>query len=245
MLKKTLYTLILALLIVKTAAAQGDYHFGFQLSPSFSWLSTDNQKINGNGSVLGLKLGLIIERRFSDNYAFTTGFGFHFNSGGKLLYDQPGNFWKNSAADAVIPYTANDTFQTNTELKYNLHFVEIPFGLKMRTQEFGMFRYFAEPMLILGLRYNAKGSIRNSPKFDQEQISIANDVGAINLAWSIGGGLEYTIANNTTLVGGLYYQQGFVDIQKNGNTIFTAAGAKADASKATIQAITLKIGVMF
>ncbi len=245
MIKRLFYLPAFLFLIQHASVAQGDYHFGFQASPSFSWMTTDNQKINGNGSLLGLKLGVLVERRFSDNYAFTTGIGLQFNTGGKLLFDQPGNFWSNSAADATIPYTSKDTFQMGTELKYNLRYFEIPLGLRMRTQEFGFFRYYVEPAFYLGFRTDAKGTIRNSPRFDQEKISISNDVSVFNIAWGIGGGVEYTVANNTAIIAGLYYQQGFAGVQKDGNTIYTTAGAKPDASRATINAITIRLGVMF
>ena len=245
MTKKFLIIFTLFSCFTKPIIAQADYHFGFQASPSFSWLTNDNPKINGNGSLLGLKLGLIVEKRFSDNYSLMTGVAFHFNSGGKLIYDLPGNYWGNSAANATIPYRSNDTFQIGTELKYNLKYIEIPIGLKMRTQEFGPIRYFAEPALYFDFRADAKGTITGSPHFDQEKINISNDVGFLNISWALGIGVEYTIATNTTLIGGIYFQQGLIDIQKDSNKEYTSSGAKADASKAVINAITFKCGIMF
>ena len=38
-----------------------ELRLGFQLSPSFSWMSTDDNLINGNGLNLGLKLGMVGE----------------------------------------------------------------------------------------------------------------------------------------------------------------------------------------
>ena len=45
-----------------------DLHFGVQMSPSFSWMTTTNSKISGSGASTGLKLALIVENRFSQAY---------------------------------------------------------------------------------------------------------------------------------------------------------------------------------
>jgi len=252
MFRKIIPILVIAFTAANTISAQGDYHFGVQASPTFSWMTNDNLKINGNGSLLGLKLGLIVEKRYSDNIAVSTGIAFHFNAGGKMLYDQAGNFWKNSIPNATIPYTAQDTFQAGTELTYSIRYIEIPFGLRLRTQEFGLFRYYVEPQLMFDFRSNAKGTIRNSTQYDQDKIDITPDVNWFSMAWGLGGGIEYLIANNTTLIAGIYYQQGFINVQSSGNTLFVPSTttpittvAKADNSSSTVNAITIRLGVLF
>ncbi|MEM9824327.1 MAG: PorT family protein, partial [Bacteroidota bacterium] len=34
----------------------------------------------------------------------------------------------------------------------------------------------------------------------------------INLSWGIGGGVEYGLGESTALIGGIYFQNGFVDV---------------------------------
>ena len=142
--------------------SQTNFRFGFQVSPNFSWLSTDDKFINGNGTNLGLKLGMMGEKYFtnSENYALSFGIGFAFNQGGTLNYDsdgqfEGGNYWPES--DLSDPLFR--TLPEGINLKYSIQYIEIPFGLKMRTQEFGYFRYFIEPGFNLGLKTQARGAI--------------------------------------------------------------------------------------
>ncbi|HQU60765.1 MAG TPA: PorT family protein, partial [Saprospiraceae bacterium] len=82
----------LVLSLIMLHAQNGNVRFGFQLSPAFSWMSTSTNKINTNGTNLGLKLGMVGEFYFQENYAVTSGLGFFFNTGGTLLQERPGNF---------------------------------------------------------------------------------------------------------------------------------------------------------
>jgi Outer membrane protein beta-barrel domain len=233
---------------VAPPASIQDWHFGFQLSPTFSWMSSDSKFAQSVGTPLGLKLGILAEKRFADNYALTTGIGFQFNTGGGLRHDYSGTFWTDSYSDFNPQPTASDTFLPGTLLKYNLQFLEIPVGLRMRTQEFGYIRYFMEPLLTLGIRTQARGSIVGSTKFDQEKINIKEAVNAINFSWGFGAGAEYTISQNTVIVGGLYYNRGFVDMTSDSDSKISrvSGGTRiAEDSKSVVSNITIRLGVMF
>ena len=146
-MKKIILSLTFAVSFISLSIAQ-DLHFGVQVSPSWSWMNTDNTKINRSGSALGLKLGLIVENRFSEAYSITSGIGFHFNTGGSLRFGLPGQLWKNSWDQFDVAPKVADTFGIDTKLRYSLSFLEIPVGLKMRTPEQGNhLRYFAEPVI--------------------------------------------------------------------------------------------------
>lgn len=229
-----------------------DVHFGVQASPSFSWMNTSSSKINGSGSATGLKLGLIVENRFSQAYAFSTGIGFHFNAGGRLLVDVPNKMWTDSYDEfEVKPNVKADSalFPAGSKFKYNVTYVEIPLALKLRTPESGShIRYFAEPGLTLGFKSGTKGSILAAGNLDQNNINIAKEVNFFNLSWGIGGGGEYIISNNTALVLGLYFQKGFADINKDNGTLYDADGKtnpRKENSKATTSSLTIRLGVMF
>ncbi len=227
-----------------------DWHFGFQLSPTFSWMSSDSKFVQSVGSPLGLKLGILAEKRFADNYALTTGIGFQFNTGGGLKHDYAGTFWTKSYTDFNPAPTQTDSFNAGTLLKYNLQFLEIPVGLRMRTQEFGYMRYFLEPLLTLGIRTQARGSIVGSSKFDQEKINIKEAVNAFNLSWGFGGGVEYTISQNTVVVAGLYYNRGFTDMTADADSKVIKPGATlqsatSETSKGVISNLTIRLGIMF
>lgn len=214
------------------SSAQGDIRFGFQVSPNFSWMQTDDSKINNNGTNLGLKLGILGEFYFRENYAFIGGIGFAFNHGGTLLSDDPNkNFWPNSEIPPEI-----DPTQAGVSWKYNLQYVEIPVGLKLRTREFGYWRYFAEmPVFTIGIKSQARGTI-SVQGVEQDKIDIKDEVSSLALSWSAGGGAEYSLSGSTALMAGIFYQRIFTDITKD---------VANDDSKGVSNNITLRIGVMF
>lgn len=225
-------------------AAQNDIQFGFQLSPTISWLTTSNSRINGNGSNLGLQLGMIGEYYFRENYSFATGLGFHFNAGGTLFYEQSidtVSIW----TDADIP--GDNVYPGGTDFKYSLQYVEIPLGLKLRTREFGYLRYYVEPRVALGFRTQAKGNILKDAEVDPEEtFDIKSAVGLINLSWGLGAGVEYTVSTKTALIGGIGFQSGFADITRDKNTqLIIGDRDSKDDSKAQLRTIVLRLGVMF
>ena len=223
------------------ASAQEDIRFGFQLSPVFSWMTTNTNQINPSGTNLGLKLGMIGEYYFRENYAFTGGLGFAFNSGGTLLHETGGSYWTRSDLGPQL-----DTLPNNVKLKYNLQYLEIPVGLKMRTREFGYLRYFLEPGVTIGFKTQARGEITGSGiGGDQDQLNIRSEVNGLNLSVGIGGGIEYGLSESTTLIGGIYYQSGFTDATDDNGTVFAAQGDRRENSKGSINNLILRLGVMF
>lgn len=208
---------IAAFLFINTMLlfAQENIRFGFHLSPNLSWATTSSNSINTSGTNLGLKLGMIGEFYFQENYAFTSGIGFAFNQGGTLLYDFGGQYWPASDLPAGF-----EVLPANVKLKYSLQYLEIPIGLKMRTKEFGYIRYFIEPGLIVGISTQSKGSI-TGPGLgnDADKINISNEVNSLNVSWGIGGGIEHTISENVSLIGGLGFQIGFLDVSEDNGKI--------------------------
>ena len=230
-----------------TTQAQGDFRFGFQMSPSFSWMGTNDNKINGNGTNLGLKLGVLGEYYFRQNYALLGGLGFAFNSGGTLKHDIGGNFWPESELSNPDLNSEPNSLQDGVNLKYGIQYVEIPFGLKMKTQEFGYLSYFAEiPVITFGVRTQARGDITSNGTTDSEKENIKDDVSLFNISWGVGGGVEFGLSENTAIVAGLFFQNGFTDITNDKATKYNGlSDTPSEDSRGTISSITLRIGVMF
>ncbi|MCH2081038.1 MAG: PorT family protein [Saprospiraceae bacterium] len=254
MMKKIVSIAIFLSVLVQFSFAQvqGDKRFGFQLSPTFNWMSADDNKINPSGTLIGLKLGMLSEWYFSDNYAVTSGLGFSFNTGGTLLFEEAGRFWTQSDVpeNAYNNTDVGNAFAPQTKLKYSLQYVEIPIGLKMKVGEIAEkeFSYFLEPFLALGIRTQARGTIEGGGD-DAESINIREDVNLINLSWGIGAGAEYGLNDQTSLIAGLGVQIGFADAtDDDGGKIIetvTPLTESDEDSKGTINAIILKIGIMF
>ena len=243
MKKIVAFTAFLTLLLISGQAQ--DVRFGFQLSPAFSWMSANTNKINSSGTNLGLKLGMVGEFYFQENYAVTSGLGFFFNTGGTLLHERAGDFWVNSELPESCRSATKSS--TMTKLKYNLQYVEIPLGLKMRTREFGYIRYFIEPHLGFGFRTQANGDITSEGEACKD-LNIQSDVNLLNLFWGINGGIEYSISESTSLVGGAGLQFGFADATKDDDTVFLENNPNnpaAEKSKGAIRAFVIKLGVIF
>jgi len=233
-MKKIGIVLLFSLTCTFFAQAQSKFRFGIQTSPTISWLSTDDKNISGNGSNLGLKLGLVGEYDIAENYSFTGGLNFAFNHGGTLRYKDGGTYW---------PSVTSDNLAAGVNLKYNIQYVEIPMGMKMRTNEFGLFRFYAElPIFTLGFVSKTTGDISASAGSEKEKENIRKEVNGFTVSWGFGVGTEYDLSSSTKLVGGLAFQKSFVDLTENSGKI---GGTTTDDSKASMSAVTLKIGVIF
>ena len=222
--------------------------FGFQLSPTFSWMSTSTSRINSTGTNLGIKLGMIAEYYFTGDqrYAFTTGLGFAFNSGGTLLQEDPGVYWTRSDLDPSLP----DTLPGQSRLKYGIQYLEIPAGLKMRFQPASSrdIAYFLEPGLTIGIKTQARGEISGPGLGEQdEKINIRQEVNALNLSLGITAGIEYQLSETTSLIGGIGYQSGFTDVTDDNGTTFRSGDpdGRREDSKGTNNGIIIKIGILF
>lgn len=216
-----------------------ELRLGFQLSPSFSWMSTDDNLINGNGLNLGLKLGMVGEYYFRENYALVSGINLAFNQGGTLRHEEGGDLWPKSELSDLSLHALPD----GVNLKYHIQYLEIPFGLKLRTKEFGYLRYFAEiPIFSLGFKLQARGDVQGTA-LDSERENITEDVNLFNLTWGFGGGVQYTLSESTALVGGIIYRQGFTDVTDDSG--LKVDGTTREDSKGIIKSLTIRLGFLF
>ncbi len=243
---KKLLTAAVVLCCLLQVQAQ-DIRFGFQLSPTIGWMSTNENLINSNGANLGLKLGMTGDFYFRENYAISSGIGFYFNSGGTLFYEE--NFDTVGIWSEVDIPGSDGVYNGGTNFKYSIQLVEIPLGLKLRTREFGYIRYFLQPEVTFGFRTQARGSIENVTGIDaEEKYDIKSAVNLLNLSWGIGGGVEYNISESTSLVGGLAFQAGFADMTKDNRTVLSRGdrmGTSEDNSRGKLYGLIIRLGVIF
>ena len=248
------------LIFLQTLMFSQDFRFGFQVSPNRTWINSSDNTINATGGNTGLKLGVVGEFYFDERYAVTAGLGFAFNQGGTLKHDRGGNFFIESDLSNPLLNEGDKPLPDGVELTYKIQYVEIPVGLKMRTDEMGYFRYFAEiPIFPTAVRTQARGNIEGTG-ISVEDLDINKDVTFFSFSWGLGAGVEYSISSNTAIVAGLYFQNQLIDFTDNSAIIATdqTAGAdtpmdlsddewttiKEDASS-KIGSITLRLGVLF
>ncbi len=218
-----------------------DIKLGFQFSPTISWMTTNNNQIVNSGSNAGFKFGLIAENYFQENYAITSGINLLINQGGTLNHGIGGNFFPTSELSDTI----YNNIEANENITRKFQMVEIPLGIKLRTNQFGYLRYYGEIPVLLHVRTQARADF-----LDTSRENITPDSGIVNLSWGIGGGAEYAIADDTAIVGGIYFHNGLLDMTANRRTQLRdeATGTLTDEledSKAIISALTFRLGIMF
>ena len=248
------------LIFLQTLVHSQDFRFGFQVSPNLTWIASSDNTINATSGNTGLKLGVVGEYYFDERYAITAGLGFAFNQGGTLQHDRGGNFFIESDLSNPNLNSGDKPLPDGVELTYKIQYVEIPVGLKMRTDEMGYFRYFAEiPIFPTAIRTQARGNIEGTG-ISVEDLDINKDVTLFSFSWGLGAGVEYSISSNTAIVAGLYFQNQLIDFTDNSARIAIdqTAGAdtpmdlsddewttQAEDANSKIGSITLRLGVLF
>ena len=201
--------------------AQSQVRLGAHIDPVFSWFSTKTSDIEKRGAKLGYTGGLIVEYYFAPNYAFVSGLNLT-QLGGNLKY-QKGTTITTGESDEVglLP---------GTTVAFNMKYITLPIALKLKSNEIGYFTYFAElgftPQVNIGSRASSEGNALNKD-------NVSKEINALNTAFFFGGGLEYNIGGQTSLVGGIFFNNGFIDI------------LSANEDKAQVNYVNVRFGVMF
>jgi len=184
MQKSTIILVFLLLTGYAAAQSTGDTRFTFVLSPQISWIKSDMDRVNNGGSKMGYNFGLLVDYFFGDNYAITSGLTIN-TTGGKLEYLSSGN----------------NTVEERQ--RYNLRYIEIPMGLKLRSEDLKRMNIYGRFGLSPQLNIMAK---------DNDDNGISDEVKLLDLGYHIGGGIEYSVGGKNALVFGLLFNNGFMDI---------------------------------
>ncbi|MEA3462027.1 MAG: porin family protein, partial [Bacteroidota bacterium] len=167
-----------------------------------------------------INAGLNMDYFFAENYAFVLGFGIN-NIGGKLLY-----------ADSTIFLSKGDTLllEPNQSAKLNLQYIDIPIGLKLKTEEMGYATYFLQLGFNPMFRLNARAT-SDEASLDKEDIS--ESIILFNLGYHVGIGIEYKLGGSTALIGGLRWNGGLTDVTDN------------DRANVKTNALSINLGILF
>ena len=117
-MKKKLFSVAIFSLLMFSVYGQSEKgnRFSVLLSPQLSWMKSDHNAVNSNGNFFGYNFGLVYDRFFDKNYAFTTGIVIN-TTGGKLTY-----------RDGVLANVGGEMIEV-TDLDYKLKYIEIPFEI--------------------------------------------------------------------------------------------------------------------
>ena len=211
-MKRMLATLSL-LVMTLTTFAQGDqnFHFGLKAAPSLAWLKSNTKGYDSNGSKFGFTYGLITDFNFASRYAFATGIDITYRGG------------KFKTVDNLKTVFLNEDSVVSTSSSYTLQYIEIPLTLKLKTNEIGSLTYFLQVGVAPGVNIRSRKSftsntqttiagVQHNKPDSGDKIDIMKDINIFNLSMIIGGGLEYTLSGQTVLLGGIQFNNGFLDV---------------------------------
>jgi hypothetical protein len=220
MMKKLLFLLLI--ILISSTFANAQWKFGVFADPQVSWMKPDVKDVENNGIKGGINFGLVADKFFAPNYAITTGISIH-STGGNLKYTMISN----------VPFeTTDSTYQLSNgkSVKYKLQYIDIPLGLKLRTNRIGYSTIYADLGLTAQINIKATGDISGSNITDE---NIRHEVNLFNLGYHIGAGIEYALGGNTSVIVGLTYTNGFVDVTTRSN------------DRVTLNSLALRLGIMF
>jgi hypothetical protein len=194
--------------------------FSVFFEPQLSWLAADTKSIVRDELRPGFNTGLVMDKYFAENYAFSTGISI-WNTGGSLLYKDSTLFNFNYEDQTLLP---------NSVMTYRMQYINIPFSLKLNSNEIGYIRFFAHPGINLHVNIKATADVDDT---EVENENISEAINKLSMSYFIGAGIEYSLGGNTALILGMYYQNGFWDITQTKDY------------KVTIGSVSLRLGVRF
>ena len=236
-MKKSIILIVAFIFIINVNYAQKEeskFRFGLKATPTFAWLKPDNKIYEKDGSGLGFAWGAMGEFYIASNYAITTGFNITY-TGGSLKYSH-----KQGLTD-----TSTVLYEGTLSRKYTMKYIEIPLVLKMKTKEIGYFSYYG--LFGIGSSFNLSAKAKDdfsSPnlaggQLTTDDIDIKKDVSFFRESLIIGLGIEYSLGETTSLIGGITFNNGFTDILKGKNTTDNSD------ENAISNYIELNIGILF
>lgn len=239
---KKLILATIAISLVVTVHAQ--IKIGVRVAPQMTWSTSDNKNTTTNGTRINAAYGLMLDYFFTDNYALGTEFSIQ--SFGTNLNVSKNRFTSVSYTDNGVAQTVSNV--DDLKYDYQLRYITIPLMLKMRTNEIGHLRYYAEFGYASGFLIRSKADVSldklqlsnvniNEPddedKFEINTQKYSDKVSSYRGSLVFGAGIQYNMFGNSMLVAGLRYDNGF--------TSFT----KDDRWSTTLSNVALNIGVLF
>lgn len=197
MKRLTLFTILTIFFI--NSFGQSHVQLAFTASPSVNWMNTSNRDVSREKIVLGYDFGLLGDIYFneSENYALQTGL-MVVNAGGNLSYRM----------DQGFTY-AGETLEKDVDIKYRLRYLDIPFSIKLKTNDFHRAYYWGlfglSGMVNIGASGDSNdGALRKS--------SIHDEINMFNVGMNVGLGFDYDLGGSNSASFGLVFQNGLTDV---------------------------------
>lgn len=211
-MKKHVLLAVLVLAASTSLFAQyKEFGFGVKVGPTFEWAGSKNNTVYNEATRTGFKWGVFGEYYFAENYAIVMGLN--------------GNHLRDSYSFEDKKALNGDTLFALGTINRNFKgmYLEIPVMLKMRTEEFGGFQFFAEFGAGVGLRRRAMvqdqftfptpSNMRaeNGQNANDEYVAVVKQYNPLRVNLLTAVGAEYLIKGSTRAFANLSYSRDLVN----------------------------------
>ena len=200
---------------------------GISVNPQLSFARAPGIQTKNAGIRGGFNGGLQFDYYFAPNYGLTSGLFFNFSSV-KVQYSIGND------TTGYTPYTHTISNQA----------LEIPIGIKFRSNEIDRFTIYGELGFSTLIPVSARANLE--PDFDGvvalQQKAYNKIVNPVNLGIFLGMGFEYNISGSVSFVSGIVYKYYFINHIKD-HKRFPSVGLNDD--NIFLNNLALKIGFLF
>jgi len=223
-MKTKIYIVVFALLVSKNIYGQEWFKFSVLFDPTIVWIQSDTENVIPDKPRLGFNFGMLVDYYFAYNYAFVTGISI-FNTGGTLRY-----------TDGITKFRIKDNYVTiapDSNIKYNIQYIRIPFALKFKTHMIGRMVYSANMGLNPMMRTSANAVFEDENKDKYNKVNVNDEVNLFNMGWHFGGGTSYSLGGDAAIFAEISFMNTFLDITATANDMITSKN------------LALRIGIVF
>lgn len=192
---------IISLYGIEKVKAQ-DYQFGVIVEPQICWFTVVGDNSESIDNDFGYSFGLTADNFFYENYAITSGITLNTVNSTLSFYENIEWLLNNK------PKQIDEGFPVNLTIQY----VDIPLGMKFVSRDIGYLKIYASLGAKMMLRVKALAEI---PDANIYKNSAKDEVALFNMGYFIGGGIEYSLGGNTSIVAGVNFNNGLIDLTEN------------------------------
>jgi hypothetical protein len=186
-------------------------------------MGSNESEYVGEGSRAGFDIGLNVRHFFADNYAVSSGISF-ISAGGRQSLTEDHTMVFNNFTQ-FIP--------EGNEIKYNLRYINIPAGLRLQTNQVGYLTYFTD------LGFDIRLLLKSTVDMQISNENARTEVYGMNAGWHLGGGIEYELGIDISLIAGLSYAQDFFDVTKDLEDVYQPE------DRSGLRMIRIRLGLKF
>jgi len=202
-------------------------NFGIHFDPLISWFATDSYDTRNNGVVPGFNFGISYNEYFGPNYSFSSGIDI-ITAGGRLINNETTHFELKDYTSTVL------TVQPGEEITYNITYLSVPLGLKLRTNLIGYGRFFTDIGLDPGIVVGGRADI---PSLNIKGGNALPELNTFNLSFHIMAGMEYPLSEYNYFIVGIGYNKNLFDITRD--------NGDQPSNMITQKSLSFRIGITF